>query len=91
MIRTVVLLRKRCGRIGHGQLSVFSVTAGDLAATSGSRGDGFAIPADRTNSVVPAMVQPQDIRRKVENLNGDFLKTWLVGEDAFFPRVIPAR
>jgi len=37
------------------------------------------------------MIQPEDIRRKAENLYGDFLKAWLDAEDAFFPRVIPAR
>jgi hypothetical protein len=37
------------------------------------------------------MIQPEDIRRKAENLYGEFLKAWLDEENVFFPRVIPAR
>ena len=36
------------------------------------------------------MIQPEDIRRKAENLYENVLHTWLRGED-FFPRVIPAQ
>ena len=37
------------------------------------------------------MIQPEDIRRKAENLYPDYLRAWLDGEDTFFPRIIPAR
>ena len=37
------------------------------------------------------MIQPEDIRRKAENLYGDFLKAWLNEDGAFFPRIIPGR
>ena len=37
------------------------------------------------------MIQPEDIRRKAENLYPDYLRAWLDGEGKFFPRVIPAR
>ena len=36
------------------------------------------------------MIQPEDIRRKAENLYRDYLLAWLTGE-TFFPRDIPAR
>ncbi|MBL8798027.1 MAG: hypothetical protein JNM56_29285 [Planctomycetia bacterium] len=36
------------------------------------------------------MIQPDDIRRKAENLYGSFLQAWLRGDDTFFPRTIPA-
>lgn len=36
------------------------------------------------------MIQPQDIRRKAENLYRAFLHAWLSGNESFFPRVIPA-
>jgi hypothetical protein len=37
------------------------------------------------------MIQPEDIRRKAERLYPDFLRTWIEGKPAFFPRIIPAR
>lgn len=37
------------------------------------------------------MIQPEDIRRKAENLYPDYLRAWLDGDDTFFPRVIPSR
>jgi hypothetical protein len=37
------------------------------------------------------MIQPEDIRRKAENLYPDCVRAWLDGDEAFFPRVIPAR
>jgi hypothetical protein len=37
------------------------------------------------------MIQPDDIRRKAENLYGDFLQAWLRGDESFFPRVIRAQ
>jgi hypothetical protein len=36
------------------------------------------------------MIQPEDIRRKAENLYRSFLQTWLEGGEPFFPRVVPA-
>jgi len=37
------------------------------------------------------MTNPREIRRKAENLYGEFLRTWAAGTaDAFFPRVVPA-
>lgn len=35
------------------------------------------------------MIQPEDIRRKAENLYPKFLRAWLAGDKTFFPRVIP--
>ncbi len=35
------------------------------------------------------MIQPEDIRRKAENLYPLYLQAWLAG-DGFFPRVVPA-
>jgi hypothetical protein len=37
------------------------------------------------------MVEPDDIRRKAENFYRGCLLAWLEGDDAFFPRVVPAR
>lgn len=37
------------------------------------------------------MIRPKDIRRKAENLYGKFVRAWLVGDNSFFPRVIPSR
>lgn len=37
------------------------------------------------------MIQPEDIRRKADNLYGQFMRAWLVGDDSFFPRVIPCQ
>ncbi|MEI8196648.1 MAG: DUF3322 domain-containing protein, partial [Phycisphaerae bacterium] len=37
------------------------------------------------------MIQPEDIRRKAENLYGEFVRAWLAGNGAFFPRLIPAQ
>ena len=37
------------------------------------------------------MIQPEDIRRKAENLYPDYLRAWLDGDESFFPRIIPAR
>ncbi len=37
------------------------------------------------------MIQPEDIRRKAENLYPDYLQAWLNGDEDFFPRIIPAR
>lgn len=37
------------------------------------------------------MIQPEDIRRKAENLYPEYLRVWLDGEGAFFPRLIPSR
>ena len=37
------------------------------------------------------MIQPEDIRRKAENLYPDYLRAWLDGDESFFPKVIPAR
>jgi hypothetical protein len=37
------------------------------------------------------MIQPEDIRRKAENLYRDCLQAWLAGDESFFPRLIPAR
>ena len=34
------------------------------------------------------MFQPEDIRRKAENLYCDFLRAWLDGDSSFFPRAI---
>jgi hypothetical protein len=36
------------------------------------------------------MIQPDEIRRKADNLYRDCLKAWLEGDDTFFPRIIPA-
>ncbi|MBN8625709.1 MAG: hypothetical protein J0M17_09490 [Planctomycetes bacterium] len=36
------------------------------------------------------MIQPEDIRQKAERLYPKFLREWLDGNDAFFPRVIPS-
>jgi hypothetical protein len=36
------------------------------------------------------MIQPEEIRRKAENLYASFLQAWLRGDDSFFPRTIPA-
>ncbi len=38
-----------------------------------------------------AMIQPEDIRRKAQNLYPDYLRAWLGGDESFFPRNIPAR
>lgn len=37
------------------------------------------------------MIQPEDIRRKAENLYPEYLRAWLDGDEAFFPRLIPSR
>lgn len=37
------------------------------------------------------MIQPDDIRRKAENLYGDFVRSWLAGDGLFFPRLIPSQ
>ena len=37
------------------------------------------------------MIQPEDIRRKAENLYGEFVRAWLAGDSSFFPRVIPSQ
>lgn len=37
------------------------------------------------------MVDPDEIRRKAENLYRGCLRAWLEGDETFFPRVIPAR
>jgi len=37
------------------------------------------------------MIQPDDIRRKTENLYGEFVRAWLTDDTSFFPRVIPSR
>jgi hypothetical protein len=37
------------------------------------------------------MIQPEDIRRKAQNLYPDYLRAWLDGDEGFFPRIIPAR
>lgn len=37
------------------------------------------------------MIQPQDIRRKANNLYQDCLKAWLEGDESFFPRIVPAK
>jgi hypothetical protein len=36
------------------------------------------------------MIQPEDIRRKADNLYPDYLRAWLDGNGEFFPRVIPS-
>lgn len=36
------------------------------------------------------MIQPEDIRRKADDLYGDFLQAWLAGDQTFFPRVLRA-
>lgn len=35
------------------------------------------------------MISPQDIRKKAENLYGEYLRSWVRGEDSFFPRPVP--
>jgi hypothetical protein len=37
------------------------------------------------------MIQPDEIRRKAENLYPDFLRAWWAGDASFFPRLIPSR
>jgi hypothetical protein len=37
------------------------------------------------------MIQPDDIRRKAQNLYGEFVQAWLTGDATFFPRVIPSQ
>ena len=37
------------------------------------------------------MIQPEDIRRKAENLYPDYVRAWLDGDGSFFPRLIPSR
>jgi len=37
------------------------------------------------------MIQPEDIRRKAENLYPCYLRAWLDGDESFFQRTIPAR
>lgn len=37
------------------------------------------------------MIQPEDIRRKAQNLYGAFVQAWLTGDATFFPRVIPSQ
>jgi hypothetical protein len=37
------------------------------------------------------MIDPDDIRRKAENLYHDFLASWLNGQDGFFPHAIRCR
>ncbi len=37
------------------------------------------------------MIQPEDIRRKAENLYGEFVRSWLAGDASFFPRLIPSQ
>jgi hypothetical protein len=37
------------------------------------------------------MVEPDDIRRKAENLYRACLRAWLEADETFFPRVVPAR
>lgn len=37
------------------------------------------------------MIQPEDIRRKAENLYEAAIRSWLDGKDNFFPRVIPSQ
>lgn len=37
------------------------------------------------------MIQPEDIRRKAENLYPEYLRAWLDGDESFFPRLIPSR
>jgi hypothetical protein len=37
------------------------------------------------------MVDPDEIRRKAENLYRGCLRAWLEGDETFFPRVVPAR
>lgn len=37
------------------------------------------------------MIQPEEIRRKAENLYPKVLRAWLSGDATFFPRVIPAK
>ena len=37
------------------------------------------------------MIDPEEIRRKAEDLCGKVLRAWLSGDDSFFPRVIPAQ
>src|SRR5262245_14483114 len=36
------------------------------------------------------MIQPEDIRRKADNLYRGCLQAWLEGDESFFPRVVPA-
>jgi hypothetical protein len=40
---------------------------------------------------IKQMIQPEDIRRKAENLYPLCLRAWLEGDEDFFPRTIPAR
>lgn len=37
------------------------------------------------------MIKPDDIRRKAENLYGEFVHSWLAGDGSFFPRLIPSQ
>jgi hypothetical protein len=37
------------------------------------------------------MIQPEDIRRKAENLYPEYQRAWLDGDESFFPRLIPSR
>lgn len=37
------------------------------------------------------MIQPENIRRKAENLYDQFVQAWLAGDGSFFPRVIPCQ
>lgn len=37
------------------------------------------------------MIQPEDIRRKAENLYPEYLRAWLDGDETFFPKIIPAQ
>lgn len=47
-------------------------------------------PARGSNAITERMIQPEDIRRKAENLYPEYLRAWLDGDGAFFPRLIPS-
>lgn len=47
--------------------------------------------AQRRSRKIRNMIQPEDIRRKAENLYPEYLRAWLDGDGDFFPRLIPSR
>src|SRR5262245_19877251 len=54
-------------------------------------GRGKPYPPPRSPRGSAAMIRPEDIRRKADNLYRGCLRAWLEGDESFFPRVVPAR
>jgi len=47
--------------------------------------------ASTCRNTIAEMIQPEDIRRKAENLYPECLRAWLDGDETFFPRLVPSR